>query len=143
MQHLALFLSLLLANVAIANDFPGFPLQNIRVIDGDTIQADIVLPWAVTLRAQMIRASDYDAWESTKRRQSVEVTDEEVRLGERATEALDRLQKGTTLYARPDTEPRDNYGRVLARLYYEDRDGRLHAVADVMRDGGHLRTGGD
>jgi endonuclease YncB( thermonuclease family) len=133
-------LIVVLPAVCQGEDFNGYQLTNIRVIDGDTIEADILLPWSITLRQQGIRASDYDAWESSKRRRSVEVTDEEVRRGKIATEQLRGLAMRATIYALPDKEPRDNYGRILARLYYVDEEGRTESIAQMMTRGRHVRT---
>ena len=66
-------------------------LSNIRVIDGDTVEADIHLPLDIVVQKQSIRLAGYDAWESSKRRRSVNVTDEEVIKGKEATEALEAL----------------------------------------------------
>lgn len=130
----------MLPAACLGEDFQGYELANIRVIDGDTIEADVLLPWSITLRQQPIRASDYDAWESSKRRRSVEVTDEEVRRGKIATEQLRGLAMRATIYALPASEGRDNYGRILARLYYVDDQGRTESIAQMMHRGRHVRV---
>ena len=67
----------------------GYLARGGRVIDGDTLQIEtIVLPWDVALLNQRVRIADFDAWESSRRRRSVNVTDEEVVKGKRATQEL-------------------------------------------------------
>lgn len=113
-------------------------LTNVRVIDGDTVEADINFSLGLTLRKQLIRFSDYDAWEANKRRRSVNVTDEEVVKGKAATEALKSLIASGQLVVQLEEEDRDVYGRVLARLYVE-REYELICVADWMTENGHVR----
>lgn len=115
-----------------------YKLRNVRVVDGDTLEADIDLPMRVTLRQESIRCVDYDAWESSKRRRSVNVTDEEVVKGKAATEALKSLIASGQLVVQLEEEDRDVYGRVLARLYVE-REYELICVADWMTENGHVR----
>ena len=115
-----------------------YKLRNVRVVDGDTLEADIDLPMRVTLRQESIRCVDYDAWEASKRRRSVNVTDEEVVKGKAATEALKSLIASGQLVVQLEEEDRDVYGRVLARLYVE-REHELICVADWMTENGHVR----
>ncbi len=115
-----------------------YRLRNVRVIDGDTLEADIDLPMRVTLRQEMIRCTDYDAWESSKRRRSVNVTDEEVVKGKKATEALKSLIASGQLMVQLEEDDRDVYGRVLARLFVA-RNNNLLSVADWMEANNHIR----
>ena len=115
--------------------------DNIKVLDGDTIVTDISFPWHVTLKAETIRAGDYDAWESSKKRQSVTVTDEEVRKGKIAADDLRELLKTGTLYLSPlPNEDRDNYGRILATLLLVDsKTQQCVFVSEYMKSHGHCR----
>lgn len=117
-----------------------YPLENVRVIDADTIDADIVLPLGVTLIDTRIRLSDFDAWESSKRRRSVVVTDEEVVKGKQASKLLEELVedsgRSALLLAEGD---RDVYGRVLGRMVVYTDDGSRIFVADFMAEHGMLR----
>jgi endonuclease YncB( thermonuclease family) len=115
-----------------------YKLRNVRVVDGDTLEADIDLPMRVTLRQEMIRCAGYDAWEANKRRRSVNVTDEEVTKGKAATEALKSLIASGQLMVQLEEDDRDVYGRVLARLYVA-RDAELVSVADWMIANEHTR----
>ena len=105
----------------------------VRVIDGDTIEVEnLDLGWSVALRDVTIRAADYDAWESSRRRRSVRVTDEEVVKGKAATEALRKYLEGKTLTVTPAGQ--DRYGRLLGVLQVDGT-----SVADWMKTNGHLR----
>lgn len=107
-------------------------------IDGDTIVGSIHFPWGVTLRDQTIRAATFDAWESARYRRTVEITDEELRKGRRATEALSDLLDSGRLYVSPVRPERDAYGRVLAK-WMVVRDGERIDVGRWMKERGHCR----
>lgn len=96
---------------------PWLEVRDVRVIDGDTIAGDIVLPLGVVLDNEVIRASDYDAWESRRGRQSVTITDGEVKLGKQAKEALTQLVRESEGVWLVPLKHRDAYGRRLGRLY--------------------------
>lgn len=116
------------------------PLSNIRVIDGDTVEADIEMPLSIVLRSQNIRFTGYDAWEASKRRRSVNVTDEEVVKGKRAAKALESfLKSGTVVVDLCSLEQRDSYGRVLATAFVVWGDSEKLSVADHMIKNGHTR----
>lgn len=112
-----------------------------RVLDGDTVQGTITLGWDVQLSNQMVRCLSYDAWETSKRRRSVTVTDEEIVKGKAATAYLETLT-ANGVWVEAGERSRDNYGRVLGELYVA-REGRLYAVADLMRAAGHCRVDPD
>ena len=113
------------------------PLSAIRVKDGDTIEANIDFPLKLSLRDESIRMDSYDAWETSKRRRSVKVTDEEIQKGLVAKQALvDWLRTGKP-YLRPQ-QKRDVYGRVLGTLYIE-KQGVLYEAARFMTKNGHAR----
>jgi len=116
---------------------PGcaYALDNIRVLDGDTFQADILLPWGVTLRQQTIRALGYDAWESSKRRRSVSVTDAEVAKGKAATVAVRKLFTTARVSCSPGKRDRGPYGRILATIWIDGKP-----LAEWMRRRHFLRT---
>jgi len=115
-----------------------YELKDVRVIDGDTLEADIDLPMNITLRDETIRCSDYDAWESSKRRRSVTVSDDEVVRGKAATAALKELLSSGSMLVQLESNERDVYGRVLARLFVQS-EGGLVSVASWMREQGHVR----
>lgn len=116
------------------------PLSNIRVIDGDTVEADIEMPLSIVLRAQSIRFTGYDAWEASKRRRSVNVTDEEVAKGKRASKALESfLKSGIVVVDLCSLNQRDSYGRVLATAFVVWGGSEKLSVADHMSKNGHTR----
>ena len=120
-------------------------LSNIRVIDGDTIEADIQLPLDIVVQKQSIRLAGYDAWEASKRRRSVNVTDEEVTKGKEATRALeDLLASGSVSIKMLPERSRDSYGRVLgeAFVYWADSADPI-SVKDHMIKNGHSRDTGE
>ena len=122
-------------------DWPAvsyYELTNVRVVDGDTLEADINFPMNITLRSETIRCSDYDAWESSKRRRSVTVTDDEVAMGKSATAALNKLLSSGSMLVQLESNERDVYGRVLARLFVRS-EGTLVSVASWMKEQGHVR----
>lgn len=116
-----------------------YELDNIRVIDGDTIEADILFPLGVTLRGEYIRFSDYDAWESSKRRRSIKVTDAEVVKGKKATALLIDLIEDKMLVLMLAQGERDNYGRILGRAAVYADDGSRTELIDFMKNNDMLR----
>lgn len=123
-----------------ADTTAGLPRATaIDVIDGDTIAADIELAWNITLRDQRIRAAGFDAWETNRRRRSVNVTAAEIRKGRVATAYLTALLNGCELIVIPVDSPRDHYGRILARWYLLDSEGDLVPISDLMTQHGHTR----
>ena len=125
------------------NNLGGALCEVTRVIDGDTLEANILYPWDVTLRDQTVRCMGYDAWESSKRRRSVKVTDEEVVKGKLATSAFSELlNSSSAVYLIPGKSPRGPYGRILATVMLRV-DGKRVNVADWMRSHGHVRRNDD
>ena len=114
-----------------------YPLRVARVLDGDTVEGTIELGFGVQLASQSIRCLGYDAWESSKRRRSVKVTDEEVVKGKLASKYMEDLVKGP-VWVVPGKRERDNYGRVRGELYVLV-DGKPVGVADLMEYNGHTR----
>lgn len=111
-----------------------YPLTVTRVIDGDTIVADIDLGLGVTLTDEVIRANGYDAWETSLRSG---VTHQEVAKGKEATEALkDLLQSGQVLLK--SDGKRGKYGRRIGELIVKQRTGLVH-VAKWAETEGHAK----
>ena len=87
------------------------------VKDADTVKGDVWLPWDVVLVNQDIRPEGWDAWEVSKRRDSIEageITDAEVVKGKKAKAELEELLKTGTLWVKPALRSRDPYGRLLS-----------------------------
>lgn len=112
-----------------------------RIKDGDTGQVDIILPFppGLILEDQDCRFQGYDAWESSKRRTAVRVTDEEVRKGKIAAAALTELAANADkAYLAPVAEGQFSYGRQEGYLILWD-DGKEIDVAAWMKSHGHCR----
>ena len=120
-----------------------YPVDRIRVIDGDTIECDILLPLGITLRQEEIRFSDYDAWESSRRRRSVKITDEELVKGKQATALFKELLETSSMTIILEGDGRDVYGRVLGRPVIYSNNGARFMLADFMLDNNMWRTTGD
>ncbi len=120
------------------------PIDLIHVIDGDTIVANIRLPWDIMLSAQMIRAADYDTWESRRvqRAGSNGISDAEIARGKIACEVLkNMLEKADYVYVTPAPQPRDNFGRILGILSVQNGD-TVTKVGPYMQRNGHDRNVG-
>lgn len=110
-----------------------------RVVDGDTVEAQIFMPWS-TAASGTIRLLDFDAWESSKRRGSVDVSDDEVKKGKAAARALQECLDLGNAYAEPlGRGTHDNYGRMLARLWVKTDEGKVIEVSKWMKERGHCR----
>lgn len=113
-----------------------------RVVDGDTIQGTLLLPWDIAIYPAKIRAGTYDAWEISRRRRSLQITDEEIRKGKATKKALEgflatgRVFLGTGASSRGK---RDNYGRIVGVLFLA-ADNRVLRVGEWMRNNGHVRN---
>ncbi len=109
----------------------------LEVQDGDTVRATIELGWGVTL-TDNVRFLDLDAWETSRRRKTVNVTVEEIEKGKKAKAFLAELIKGRQLYCLP-TNKREVYGRILTKFYFYDRENKLVDISAVMKENGHDR----
>lgn len=115
------------------------PLNVVRVYDGDTIVADVLLPWSVTLAGESIRESTYDAWEIRRGRGGVVITDEELVRGRQATQDLTNLFSTGRVFVGTDaTAKRDNFGRLLGK-YWVYRNDEWIDVREYMAARDHLR----
>lgn len=114
------------------------PIRVTTVTDGDTLRADVHLPFDVTLREQRIRVRDFDAWEVSKTR-NIEISDAEIAKGLKARDDLAKLlRESDGVYIEGEPRARYTYERLLAHLYV-DRGGELVNVAEWMRNKGHER----
>ena len=113
-----------------------------QVHDADTLTDGVIrLPFGAAIAGRSIRA-DFDAWEITKGRQTVKVTDEEIGKGKAARDALVELLKSSTLYVSelPKGADIDPYDRIDAIWWLRSADGRITRVADWARGGGYVRN---
>jgi endonuclease YncB( thermonuclease family) len=121
------------------------PVLDAVIHDGDTITRGVIdLGWGRKLHigpheeAPGIRAFGYDAWEVTRTRQTVTVTDAEIKKGLAARDDLVELLKSGSLWAE-DSGQRDPYGRISAVLWVKQGDNWIF-LAGWMEARGHLRT---
>jgi endonuclease YncB( thermonuclease family) len=105
-----------------------------KVKDGDTMRADILMDFDVALVNQDLRAEDFDAWEATRIRKTVEITDEEIARGKEAKLYVEQLVRGAERVTVEPTGKKDAYGRWLVRFKIDGKP-----LADLMREGDHLR----
>lgn len=120
-----------------------FPVKINRVKDGDTIQADFIkLPWNCGLVNVDIRLYGFDAWEITKKRKSVKISNSEISKGEKAKAALvDLIGKARWAYLRPESVEIDCYGRILGSLFLQiPGEDALISVSEWMIANHHNRT---
>lgn len=112
----------------------------IDVHDGDTVKVTIHCPLlGIDAPNVSIRAYGYDAYEITRTRQTVTVTDAEIVKGKAARDDLAQLIAGGELWLE-DSGQRDPYGRTSAWLWVKLGDGSWVFVPKYMDDHGHLRT---
>lgn len=115
------------------------PIRVLSIHDADTLRADVLLPWGVTLRDRTLRL-DYDAWEISRVRQTVEVTDEEIAKGKAAREGLAAiLSTATAVYVQPTDEEYGAYNRLSASLWIKPKEGPLVSVRRWAEANGHVR----
>ena len=113
-------------------EFVGYP------VDADTVRGTIEFPLGLALRDQTVRGYGWDAYETSRRRQTVEVTDDEIRRGKRATDDLSDLMDSGRMFISVHSA-RDPYGRVLADWMLVKRDGQRVYVGEWLEANGHLR----
>lgn len=131
-----------LACLAAGGDPPVYlPLTKVRVQDGDTLRADIELPYGLAWQGRTIRIEDFDAWETSRARRTIgPIDDEELAKGQLAKQALAALAFSGRLYILADRQPRWSYGRLIGRVYVQPFDApALVDVGDWMRERGHAR----
>lgn len=91
---------------------PGmFPLHDVRVIDGDTIEATIILPFGQTLRAR-VRLKGWWADEPTGLYAA---------SGQAAFQRLTSFCRDKVLWLLSPGERRDRYGRIVGLLVHQEQ----------------------
>lgn len=113
-----------------------------RTIDGDTFVCTFDLGLDVELKNQTVRVSNFDAWETSKIRRTVDVTNEEVAKGKKAKADLEKIfSEATIIYARVQKKKyRDSYGRLLVKIYVTSPSlGTNAELSEIMTDLGNVR----
>jgi endonuclease YncB( thermonuclease family) len=124
---------------AVVNTARPAEALSIRVIDGDTFEAVPKLEFGVQLDARVFRIYNFDAFESRKGRDTLELSPlewtEEIRRGKTAKAALENiLMLAKKVEIREVMTKRDPWGRTLVEVY---ADGVY--VAEEMTKRGHAR----
>lgn len=111
----------------------------LSIHDGDTMRVRVHFPWGISLE-ENVRCLGYNAWEVTKGRRTVKVTDDEVKKGKFALQQVQSLIQGNRVFISPESEAgtRDPYGRLLAFVRVES-GGQLIRLEQWMFDKGHCR----
>lgn len=112
----------------------GADARNIVITDGDTFKCDIALGFDVVLHDQSVRIKGFDAWESTRRRRTVRVTERELGKGLEAKAALANLLHHAEHVGLVEADGRDPYGRRLLWVYADGKE-----VGAILRAQGHER----
>lgn len=123
----ALWLALLPAAAAAASDcgLHEYRARIVRVVDGDTVEADVALGFNTWRRGERLRLVGIDAPEPRGETRAA---------GERATDALRRRIEGRELVICTVADRADSFGRYLVRIY----DG-AEAVNDWLIEKGLAR----
>jgi micrococcal nuclease len=114
-----------------------YKLSNIRIVDGDTIDADIDLGFKVSTR-QRIRLNRINAPE-TRLQSKIKNLDDRInekKLGLIAKSHLAKTCKEHIIYLH--SVGSGKYGRVLGELYYDDSDTKV-CINDLMLSEGVVR----
>lgn len=93
------------------NNLYNYRVSITKVIDGDTVVADVDLGFNFILRNQRIRLARINA---------PELHGESKEQGERSRDALVGKLLGNKVFARTQKDDKEKYGRLLADLYLED-----------------------
>lgn len=89
----------------------------IRVVDGDTLEADIRLGFDVTKR-ETVRFAEIDAYET---RLGKNTTEEEKELGLKGKEFLKSLLEGKEVILETFKD-KGKYGRYIAKVYFNEQN---------------------
>lgn len=141
MRHALSILLVLVLTAPLCAAENWYHTANVQVKDADTIACDVVFPWRVTLNRVTCRLANMDAWEASRARRTVNVTDAEIAKGIKARDEfkallatgrleLQPLKYGGTVGA---------YGRIEANWRIVHPDGKTTDVAAWIRSQGHER----
>lgn len=100
-----------------------YPIVSANIHDADTFKkTDITIKeFNIVLTNQDIRISNFDACEVSKVRQTVKISDEELKRGKEALAYVLSLYKEYDFYITTDGK-RDVYGRLLCQVYLSDKN---------------------
>ncbi len=130
----ALALSLLLiATPASAEN--RYPARVVSIADADTFTLAIAFEWGVGYTGP-VRVANFDAFEVSRRRRTVKVSDAELVKGKAARDLVVAwFARAKSIEVIPDaSRRRDVYGRPLVRVVVDGED-----LGDAMRAAGYDR----
>lgn len=111
-------------------------VENVVVVDGDTVGGDVLLPFNITLRDQRIRFLNVDTWETRGAERPLGL------LAKEYTAA--RLRDNVLWIVPTGKRQRDNFGRILAHPYIQTKDGWVDLPAALIANRhGRKPKGGD
>lgn len=107
--------------------------------DADTLTVDIIMDYNVGIFDVSMRLMDFDAYEITKTRRTVEYYPDELELGRKArTELVTLLKEARKVYIEPGEIA--VYARYEGRLFVVTKTGITIEVSKFMKERGHDRT---
>lgn len=138
-----LIAGLMCCAVAFAADPPRtlVPCKVTEIHDADTFWCDALLPWDITIRHQSVRVQGADAWEITRARRTVTITDAELKKGRIAKDAVTALfGSAKAIYLEPPRagDVPDPHSRMSAWVWVWDGE-KLIDFAQWLKDNGHTR----
>lgn len=139
----SIFFSLALFCSSLHAQYRDYPITVTDVYDGDTFTCTIDLGFDTELKNQRVRASNYDAWEVSRIRRTVDITELELIKGKKAREDLKKIfSESTMIWARVHKKKyRDPYGRVLVQVFVTTSElGVNKDLGVVMSELGHVRN---
>lgn len=102
-----------------------YDIEDIRVIDGDTLEADIKIWENIVMKNINLRLADVDTHEIS----FVSEDSEEYKLGMEEKEFVENWVSNEDLYILTETPPEDGmYGRPIVRIYRESDNECLNNV---------------
>lgn len=114
-----------------------YKAEVVKIHDADTFTVNIDLGFGVSLRDQIVRAADYDAWEINKVRRTIAVTDEEVVKGKKAKADIEQIFAAAKIIeVQPGKSLRDAYGRLLLTVVIDGKPLKdsLEELGDVRHE---------
>ena len=104
-----------------------------RVVDGDTIDALIDVGFDIWIKKR-IRYSGIDTWESRTR----DLDEKKLGLAAKArNKELLEIVSSKSVYFRLKSHGVGKYGRVLAEIFIEDKDGKQYNINKTLISEGH------
>lgn len=116
-----------------------FRVDSPVVHDADTLASGVIrLPWGVAITGRSVR-SDYDAWEVSRVRQTVKVTEDEIARGKAARDELTKMLGELVMYVSLPERDIDPYDRIDAVWWVRTKDGNYERLATIAKQKGWIR----